>query len=103
MCDVQECPPTSSVSVWSTCSVAYQGPVGPRAHYIHLLLDKQTGWPEVLVTRSSSLDKVVQSLTTVFSTYGVPARILHDSGIGVIEALFQGGLLTSFPDFEFFS
>ena len=66
---------------WKTCGVSYEGPVeGPGGHYVHLLLDLETLWPKVMLTRSPRMAGMYLALTMAFCNHRVPDRILHDTG-----------------------
>ena len=58
-------------------AVARQGPVGPRAHYVDLLCDLESGRAEAAVTKDTGLDRMLQTLNRQFSHQGVPHKMLH--------------------------
>ena len=59
----------------------YKGPMGGK-YYFHVLIviDLYSRWPEVGMTKSTSMDKLYLLLDRSFGVHGMPESITHDSG-----------------------
>ena len=64
---------------WQHCSADYKGPIGGK-YYLHVLIDNYSRFPEVKMTKSTSMDKLYPVLDEVFGVHGVPETITHDNG-----------------------
>ena len=64
---------------WQHCSADYKGPIGGQ-YYLHVLIDNFTRFPEVKMTKSTSMKKLYPVLDEVFGVHGIPETITHDNG-----------------------
>ena len=64
---------------WQHCAADYKGPIGGK-YYFHVLIDLYSRWPEVEMTKSTSMDKLYPVLDRSFGVHGVPESITHDNG-----------------------
>ena len=63
---------------WQHCAADYKGPIGGK--YFHVLIDLYSRWPEVEMTKSTSMDKLYPGLDRSFGVHGMPESITHDNG-----------------------
>ena len=64
---------------WQHCAADYKGPIGGK-YYFHVLIDLYSRWPEVDMTKSTSMEKLYPVLDRSFGVHGVPESITHDNG-----------------------
>ena len=64
---------------WQHCAADYKGPIGGK-YYFHVLIDLYSRWPEVEMTKSTSMSKLYPVLDRSFGVHGVPESITHDNG-----------------------
>lgn len=83
--DVKHAPPSAPIHPWEWPSIPWQmihiDFAGPFLDYMYLVVvDAHSKWPEVIPMRSTTAEKTVEVLRTIFARNGVPAQIVSDNG-----------------------
>lgn len=64
---------------WQYVDVDFLGPL-PSGDYVMVVIDEYTRFPEVFITKSTSLKPTISNLDKLFSSYGIPERVKSDNG-----------------------
>ena len=64
---------------WQQVKVDFYGPL-PSGHYIIVLIDCYSRYPEVEILKSTSAKHVIPKLDTIFARHGIPAQLASDNG-----------------------
>jgi hypothetical protein len=59
---------------WQDLAVDFLGPL-PSGDSLFVLVDYYSRWVDVTIMKSTTTDKVIQSLKSTFTTHGVPSSI----------------------------
>ena len=65
-------------SPWARIHIDYAGPFMDKMFFV--VVDATTKWPEVLITKSTSAEKTVSMLRSLFARFGIPSQIVSDNG-----------------------
>ena len=78
----------------SPCELYNLDIAGPfhNGHYLVVLIDAQSNFPEVLDTKDITSSKIIKWLKTIFSRVGLPVGIITDNGPQFISDEFQSYL-----------
>ena len=71
---------------WLITAVDYKGPIGPQKYYLHTQMDLYSRYPEVHLTKSTSMLELKKVLAQTMRSHGKPAEIWSDGG-----APYNGG------------
>ena len=59
----------------------YKGPIGGlNGYYIHVLVECYRRYPDIVMVRSTSFDKLKRKLDKIRAQHRVPDTIIHDGG-----------------------
>jgi hypothetical protein len=64
---------------WEKVKVDFYGPL-PSGHYVLVVIDCYSRFPEVETLKSISAKKVIPKLDSIFSRHGIPAQLTSDNG-----------------------
>ena len=64
---------------WQKVDIDFLGPL-PSGDYILVVIDEYTRFPEVFITKSTSLKPTIANLDKLFSSYGIPEEVKSDNG-----------------------
>ena len=72
---------------WSRIHIDYAGPI--RNRYLLVVIDSYSKWLDVTIVPSANSSNTIQSLRTIFSTYGLPEVIVSDNGAPFVSVEFK--------------
>jgi uncharacterized membrane protein len=64
---------------WEKVKVDFYGPL-PSGHYVLVVIDCYSRFPEVETLKSISAKKVIPKLDSIFARHGIPAQLTSDNG-----------------------
>eukprot|EP00794_Sanderia_malayensis_P019767 gene19767-biopygen16415 len=64
---------------WQDINIDFCGPF-PSGHYILVVIDRYSRFPEVEILTSTSAKKVIPKLDTIFARHGLPSTLTSDNG-----------------------
>eukprot|EP00794_Sanderia_malayensis_P001476 gene1476-biopygen1224 len=64
---------------WQDINIDFCGPF-PSGHYILVVTDRYSRFPEVEILTSTSAKKVIPKLDTIFARHGLPSTLTSDNG-----------------------
>lgn len=76
---------------WQRIHIDFAGPV--ESHMFLVIVDAHSKWPEVAVMNSTSSEKTIEELRSVFSRFGIPQQLVSDNGPQLVSEEFQFFLL----------
>lgn len=63
---------------WQRIHIDFVGPM--ESHMFLVIVDAHSKWPEVAVMNSTSSEKTIEELRSVFSRFGIPQQLVSDNG-----------------------
>lgn len=54
-----------------------------------VVIDAHSKWPEVAVMKSTSLDKTIEELRSIFSRFGLQQQLVSDNGPQLVSEEFK--------------
>ena len=72
-------PSTLPPSPWHTLNIDFLGPL-PNRSYLLVVIDQRTRFPEVEVIGSTAAVPTLAALNKIFSTHGLPHKVISDNG-----------------------
>ena len=63
---------------WKRIHVDFAGPFMRKTHFI--LVDAHSNWPEVITVSSTTSQKTIDVLRSLFAHYGIPEQLVSDNG-----------------------
>lgn len=72
---------------WKRIHIDFAGPVG--GHYYLIAVDAYSKWPEVFDTSTITANYTIDMLSSLFSRFGNPEKIVSDNGTQFTSATFQ--------------
>lgn len=72
---------------WSRLHLDFAGPFKGKTYLI--VVDAHSGWPEIVSTSSMTSKTVIQHLSVMFATHGLPDVLVSDNGTPFVSAEFQ--------------
>ncbi|XP_062613747.1 uncharacterized protein K02A2.6-like [Saccostrea cucullata] len=73
---------------WEHLAADFLGPL-PSGDYIFTIVDYYSRWIDLAVMRSTTAEKMVEVLTKIFSTHGLPVSITTDNGPQFVSEYFK--------------
>ena len=73
---------------WQDLAIDFLGPL-PSGDSLFVLVDYYSRWVDVTIMKSTTTDKVIQSLKSTFATHGVPSSIRTDNGPQFVSGEFR--------------
>jgi transposase InsO family protein len=73
---------------WEHLAVDFRGPL-PSGDYIFAIVDYYSRWIDLAVMKSTTAEKMVDSLKQIFSTHGLPVSITTDNGPQFVSDHFK--------------
>ena len=64
---------------WHTVNIDFLGPL-PNRSYLLVVIDQRTRFPKVEIIGSTAAIPTLGALTKIFSTHGLPHKVISDSG-----------------------
>lgn len=64
---------------WEHVKIDFCGPF-PSGHYILVIIDCYSRFPEVEILKSTAAKKVIPKLDTIFARHGIPSKLTSDNG-----------------------
>ncbi|KAL0198627.1 hypothetical protein M9458_007167 [Cirrhinus mrigala] len=75
---------------WQRIHIDFAGPM--ESHMFLVVVDAHSKWPEVAVMNSTSSEKTIEELRSVFSRFGIPQQLVSDNGPQFVSEEFQSFL-----------
>ncbi len=75
---------------WQRIHIDFAGPM--ESHMFLVIVDAHSKWPEVAVMNSTSSEKTIEELRSVFSRFGIPQQLVSDNGPQLVSEEFQSFL-----------
>lgn len=79
---------------WQDLALDLMGPF-PNGEHIFVVTDYYSRYPEVAILKSTTTDKLIGSLETMFATHGLPMSVTTDNGPNLVSAEFEEFLHTN--------
>ena len=73
---------------WQDLALDFLGPL-PSGHYILAVIDYYSRYYEVCIMKTTTADKVIESLDEMFSRHGLPLSIASDNGPQFVSRVFS--------------
>ena len=73
---------------WQKVSIDFYGPL-PSGHYIFVILDDYSRFPEVRILSSTSANQTIDALEEIFASRGIPEVVKSDNGPPFQSAEFK--------------
>ncbi|XP_057302657.1 uncharacterized protein K02A2.6-like [Hydractinia symbiolongicarpus] len=71
-------PSTLPSDVWHTLNIDFLGPL-PNEKYLLVVVDQFSRYPEAEITNSTAAQQTIEILTKIFSTHGIPFKVITDN------------------------
>lgn len=75
---------------WQRIHIDYAGPF--EDHMFFIVVDAHSKWPEVAVMKSTTAEKTIEELRSIFSRFGLPNQLVSDNGSQFVSEAFQSFL-----------
>ena len=62
---------------WQRVHIDFAGPL--ENHMFLVVVDAQSKWPEVAVMKSTSSERTIEELQSIFSRFGLPQQLVSDN------------------------
>ena len=72
-------PSTIPQDPWQTLNIDFLGPL-PNQNYLLVVVDQFSRFPEVEITNTTATGPTLEALTKIFSTHGLPYKVITDNG-----------------------
>ena len=63
---------------WQRIHIDFAGPFKGRMFFV--LVDAHSKWPEVVEMKSTTAEKTIEVMITLFGSYGIPEQVVSDNG-----------------------
>lgn len=63
---------------WQRLHIDFAGPFKGRMFFV--LVDAHSKWPEVVEMKSTTAEKTIEVMRTLFGSYGIPEQVVSDNG-----------------------
>ena len=63
---------------WQRIHIDFAGPFKGRMFFV--LVDAHSKWPEVVEMKSTTAEKTIEVMRTLFGSYGIPEQVVSDNG-----------------------
>ena len=71
---------------WQQIHIDYEGPMEDRMFLV--VVDAHSEWPEVTVMKSTSAERTIEELRSIFSRFGLPTQLVSDNGPQLVSEEF---------------
>lgn len=71
---------------WQRVHIDFAGPL--ENHMFLVMVDAHSKWPEVAVMKTTSSEKTIEELRSVFSRFGLPQQLVSDNGPQLVSEEF---------------
>lgn len=72
---------------WQRVHIDYAGPLEDRMFLV--VVDAHSKWPEVTVMKSTSAERTIEELRSIFSRFGLPTQLVSDNGPQLVSEEFR--------------
>lgn len=72
---------------WQRVHIDFAGPL--ENHMFLVVVDAHSKWPEVAVMKSTSSEKTIEELRSIFSRFGLPQQLVSDNGPQLVSEEFE--------------
>nr|XP_061835653.1 uncharacterized protein K02A2.6-like [Nerophis lumbriciformis] len=72
---------------WQRVHVDFAGPL--ENHMFLVVIDAHSKWPEVAVMKSTSSERTIEELRSIFSRNGLPQQLVSDNGPQLVSEEFK--------------
>lgn len=72
---------------WQRIHIDFAGPL--EGSMFLVVVDAHSKWPEVVVMKSTSTEKTIEELRSIFSRFGLPQQLVSDNGPQLVSEEFK--------------
>lgn len=72
---------------WQRVHIDFAGPL--ENHMFLVVVDAHSKWPEVAVMKSTSSERTIEELRSIFSRFGLPQQLVSDNGPQLVSEEFK--------------
>lgn len=72
---------------WQRVHIDFAGPL--ENHMFLVVIDAHSKWPEVVTMKSTSSERTIEELRSIFSRFGLPQQLVSDNGPQLVSEEFK--------------